>query len=100
MSDGRFIPRGAVFIRPVNRPHDDGLLTQLGCDVDDAGFAVADASGRTSVAGVWAAGNIVDPRLQVVTSAGVGSAAAIAINADLVRDDVERAVSARYEPGI
>jgi hypothetical protein len=34
----------------------------------------------------------VDPRFQVITSAGAGSAAAIAINADLVQDDVERAV--------
>ena len=42
--------------------------------------------------GVWAAGNVVDPRAQVITSAGAGSAAAIAINADLVQDDVERAL--------
>ena len=41
---------------------------------------------------VWAAGNVADPRAQVITSAGAGSAAAIAINADLVREDVERAM--------
>lgn len=90
--DGRLIPRTAVFIRPVNRPHADGLLTGLGCDVDEAGFAIVDATGRNSTVGVWAAGNVVDPRFQVITSAGAGSAAAIAINADLVQDDVERAV--------
>jgi thioredoxin reductase len=90
LSDGRVIPRAAVFVRPVNTPHADGLLTGLGCDVDDAGFAIVDASGQTSTAGVWAAGNVVDPRFQVITSAGGGSAAAIAINADLVREDVAR----------
>ncbi len=90
--DGRMIPRAAVFIRPVNRPHNDGLLTELGCDVDGAGFVVVDANGNTSAKGVWAAGNAVDPRFQVITSAGAGSAAAIAINADLVREDIERAV--------
>lgn len=90
LSDGRVIPRTAVFIRPVNAPHADGLLTGLGCEVDGAGFAIVDASGQTSTAGVWAAGNVVDPRFQVITSAGGGSAAAIAINADLVREDVER----------
>lgn len=90
LSDGRVIPRTAVFVRPVNAPHADGLLTGLGCEVDDAGFAIVDASGQTSTAGVWAAGNVVDPRFQVITSAGGGSAAAIAINADLVREDVER----------
>ena len=42
--------------------------------------------------GVWAAGNVVDPRAQVITAAGAGSAAAIAINADLVDDDVRNAV--------
>jgi hypothetical protein len=60
-----------------------------------ASFAIVDAFGRTSTVGVWAAGNVVDPRLQVITSAGAGSAAAIAINADLVQGDVERAMEAR-----
>jgi hypothetical protein len=45
-----------------------------------------------SVAGVWVAGNVVDPRAQVITAAGAGSAAAIALNADLVDDDVRHAV--------
>ena len=51
-----------------------------------------DATGRTTVAGVWAAGNVANPRAQVVTAAGEGSAVAIAINADLVDEDVQRAV--------
>jgi hypothetical protein len=41
---------------------------------------------------VWAAGNVVDPRAQVITAAGAASAAAIALNADLVEDDVRNAV--------
>jgi thioredoxin reductase len=92
LTDGKVIARSAVFIRPMNRPHADGLLAGLGCDLDEAGFAVVDASWSTSVAGVWAAGNVVDPRAQVITAAGAGSAAAIAINADLVQDDVLRAL--------
>jgi thioredoxin reductase len=93
--DGRMIPRAAVFIRPVNLPHADGVLAGLGCDLDEIGFPLVDPTGRTSVAGLWAAGNAVDPRLQVITSAGAGSAAAIAINADLVQDDVAGAVRNR-----
>jgi thioredoxin reductase len=42
---------------------------------------------------VWAAGNVTNPRAQVITAAGEGSAAAIAINADLVADDVRSAVT-------
>ena len=88
LSDGRVIARTAVFIRPVNLPHDDGLLARLACETNEAGFVEVDATGRTSAAGVWAAGNVTDPRIQVITAAGAGSAAAIAINADLVDDDI------------
>jgi thioredoxin reductase len=95
LTDGRVIARRAVFIRPENVPHADGLLTGLGCEVDQAGFVNVDATGRTSDPGVWAAGNVVDPRAQVITAAGAGSAAAIAINADLVEDDCEQAAEAR-----
>jgi thioredoxin reductase len=41
-----------------------GLLAGLGCEVDQAGFPTVDATGRTSVTGVWAAGNAVDPALK------------------------------------
>jgi thioredoxin reductase len=42
-----------------------------------------------------AAGNAADPRAQVITAAGQGSAAAIAINNDLVHDDVANALQVR-----
>ena len=94
LADGRVVQRAAVFVRPGNVPHNDGLVGALGCDTNDAGFMTVDATGRTSNPGVWAAGNVVDPRAQVITAAGAGSAAAIAINADLVEDDVQRALQA------
>jgi thioredoxin reductase len=93
LSDGRVIARTALFIRPMNAPNSIHLLTSLGCELDDGGFVVVDATGRTTATGVWAAGNVVDPRLQVISSAGAGSAAALGINADLVREDVEQAVA-------
>jgi thioredoxin reductase len=93
LTNGQVIARAAVFVRPVITPHPDDLLASLGCDLDAAGFAVVDGTGRTSVAGVWGAGNVIDPRAQVITAAGAGSAAAIAINADLVQDDIARAVT-------
>ena len=91
MSDGSVVPRDALFVPPHFVPNSD-LLVGLGCNVDRDGWAIADQTGRTSVPGVWAAGNVVDPRAQVITAAGAGSAAAIAINADLVEDDVRTAV--------
>jgi thioredoxin reductase len=94
LSDGRTFGRTAIFLRPRNAPHQDGLLAGLGCELDDSGFAVVDATGRTSTSGVWAAGNAVDPRAPVISAAGAGAAAAIAINADLVEDDIADAVEA------
>ena len=90
--DGRVVERVAVFVRPGIRPHADGLLEGLGCTFDDAGFVATDRTGRTSNSGVWAAGNVADPRAQVITAAGAGSAAAIAMNNDLVQADVDRAL--------
>jgi thioredoxin reductase len=75
----------ALFVRPRPVPG-DGLLTGLGA------VLIEERTGRTTVPGVWAAGNAVDPRAQVITAAGAGSAAAIDINADLVEQDVRDAL--------
>jgi thioredoxin reductase len=91
MQDGCVIPRDALFVPPRFIPKST-LLVDLGCEVDAEGWVAVDNTGRTSVPGVWAAGNVVDPRAQVITAAGAGSAAAIALNADLVEDDVRNAV--------
>jgi len=89
--DGREIARDALFVPPRFVPHHD-LLTSLGCALDADGWVSVDATGRSSVRGGWAAGNIVDPRAQLITAAGAGSAAAIALNADLADEDVRDAV--------
>lgn len=94
---GEVIARSAVFVRPRFVAHDD-LLASLGCAVSAHGWVAVDATGLTSVPGVWAAGNAVNPRAQVITAAGEGSAAAIAINNDLVEDDTSRAVESLRRP--
>ncbi|MER6502340.1 NAD(P)/FAD-dependent oxidoreductase [Streptomyces sp. NPDC001455] len=91
LADGRVVLRTAAFLFPRPVPHDE-LLTRLGCAKDDAGWVVTDRTGRTSVPGVWAVGNVADPRAQVVAAAGMGSTAAFAINTDLLDEDVDRAV--------
>lgn len=92
LTDGRTVPRAALFIRPALRAHHDGLGATLGCETLAGGLLRTGADGRTSVPGVWAAGNAANPRAQVITAAGEGSAVAIAINTELVRDDVDIAV--------
>jgi thioredoxin reductase len=91
LRDGLVVARSAVFVRPRFVPNSD-LMSGLGCEVNRDGWPLVDATGATSVPGVWIAGNAANPRAQVITAAGEGSAAAIAINNDLVDEDVRYAV--------
>jgi thioredoxin reductase len=93
LADGSVVHRDALFVPPRFVPNDEPLAG-LGCSTDDDGWVTTDTTGRTSVPGVWAAGNVVDPRAQVITAAGAGSAAAIGLNTDLVEEDVHDAVHA------
>ncbi|MFC0505298.1 NAD(P)/FAD-dependent oxidoreductase [Micromonospora costi] len=81
----RMVARAEVFanigIRPT--PHPAGS------------FIAADSTGRTSVTGVWVAGNSVDLSAQVGAAAADGARAAAHINADLVAEDTDRAVARR-----
>ncbi|MFN8082063.1 MAG: NAD(P)/FAD-dependent oxidoreductase [Kineosporiaceae bacterium] len=88
LASGETVTRSAVFVRPRFVPH-DSLLTGLGCATAAGGWVVVDPTGRTSTAG-----NVVNPRAQVITAAGEGSAAAIDINNDLVEDDISTALAA------
>jgi thioredoxin reductase len=96
LAEGAVVPRAAVFVAPRMVPH-DGLLAELGCTRDQDGWVTTDATGRTSVPGVWAAGNVASPRAQVISAAGMGSAAAIAINNDLVDEEATRAVTGQRQ---
>jgi thioredoxin reductase len=91
LASGDVVSRAAVFVRPRMVPSTD-LLQRVGCDLDDNGWPVIDANGRTSLPEVWVAGNAGNPRAQVITAAGEGSTAAIAINADLGVEDSARAL--------
>ena len=54
----------------------------------------ASPTGQTAVAGVWAAGNVVDISASVVNVVGAGYLAGAMINADLANDDTDHAVAA------
>ncbi|MEQ0559926.1 NAD(P)/FAD-dependent oxidoreductase [Amycolatopsis sp. NEAU-NG30] len=84
----RFVPRTALFLRTRTVPHDE-LLRALGYEEGST-----DATGRTNVPGVWAAGNVIDARATVIIAAAQGAAAAGALNHDLVAEDTQRAVDA------
>ncbi|MDH6196563.1 thioredoxin reductase [Mycobacterium frederiksbergense] len=97
LESGQLVPRDAVFVAPRFLPN-HALLLQIGCDVASSGLIATTGAGETSVPGVWAAGNVIDPRAQVITAAGQGSAAAIAINGYLLAQDVEDTLASEPHP--
>jgi thioredoxin reductase len=56
---------------------------------------LADPTGLTAAPGVWVAGNVGDVTAQVVVAAAQATAAATAINVDLVLEDAFRAAAGR-----
>jgi thioredoxin reductase len=97
LDDGAFVGCDALVVTPkmVARArflHDLGLLpvphpSGLGDHIP------VDATGRTDVAGVWAAGNVTDLAAQVGASAAAGAFAAAQINADLAVEETAEAVA-------
>ncbi len=100
LGGGEIVARTTIFVGPRFVPRDD-LLTALGCATADNGWVAVDGAGRTSVDGVWAAGNVADSPAQVVGAAAAGSRAAIDINHHLLERDVRRAVAVSANlPGV
>jgi thioredoxin reductase len=86
---GELVPRTALFLAP-RFVANDALLAGLGCAAGEGGWVTVDSAGRTSVAGVWAAGNVTGTGVQVIGAAGAGSRAAIGLNTDLLEEDLRR----------
>ena len=98
MGDGEVVARRAVAVMPrfVARAE---MLAGLGLDTILHPLGVgehveADVTGLTAVPGVWVAGNVADLMAQVIGAAEAGVRAGAAINADLVAEDTDRAVTA------
>ncbi len=91
-ADGREVPASVVYCTPPVTPADD-LLTELGAASTTSVFGPlveVDTHGATSVPGLWAAGNAVDPTAQLVHAAADGYRAAQAIAGNLAVDDLRR----------
>jgi thioredoxin reductase len=93
--DGRIVELDAIFtvsrLIPLDTP-----LRQLDAERSEhpwGSFATVDRSGKTSINGVWAAGNVVNAMANVAVSMGDAALAAGAINHALVLDDINRALA-------
>ncbi|MFJ7176374.1 NAD(P)/FAD-dependent oxidoreductase [Streptomyces massasporeus] len=93
LADGTEHARSVLFLAPRAVPQ-TGLLEGLGAELLDTPFGaypVVDATGLTSVPGVWAAGNAIGFAEQVVHAASGGYRAASAIVGDLLMTDLDAA---------
>ncbi|MFJ1826167.1 NAD(P)/FAD-dependent oxidoreductase [Streptomyces sp. NPDC087532] len=92
LGDGRVVGRQAVYHRAPTRQHSD-LAAQLGCAILPDGCVRVDEFQRTTVAGVYAAGDMArlealpDALTFVITGAADGARAAVWLDQELFRED-------------
>ena len=80
LDDGSVVSCGGLFVA-IDPRLDATILRQLGVELDPAsGWPTADQSGRTSVDGVWVAGNAASPMYTIADSAASGARAAMMLN--------------------
>ena len=91
LADGRRVPCRAVFCEP-GAEVDPVLSGVTGCSRDADGCLETDEAGRTGAERIWAVGNVADPSSQVVAAAGDAYRLAVALNAELLEEDVAAAV--------
>jgi thioredoxin reductase len=107
LASGRLIPLQALVVGPTFSAR-TGFLAGLGLSATPhpmgvGSYLATDDTGRvlsngTVVPGVWAAGNASDLMAQVVVSAAAGLGVAVMVNADLIAEELDRAVVAYREP--
>jgi thioredoxin reductase len=83
---GRKLPRQALFFNTDQHPRSP-LLAMLGCRFDESGGVVCDETGRTSVKGVYVAGDASRDVQLAIIAAAEGARAALAINKSLLTPD-------------
>ncbi len=92
MTDGRYVARDYLVVTTRMEAR-AGFLSSLGLEAVEHPMGVGthvpaiDPSGRTTVPGVWVAGNITDLMGQVITSAAAGLTAGAMINVDLLPEE-------------
>jgi thioredoxin reductase len=99
LADGMQLDADKVFFTIGQYPADD-LGVQLGCDRDDEGHIIVDQQCRTSVANVYAAGDIIPGPQLAITAAADGATAALSMHKSLVPESrtltpLERATTSR-----
>lgn len=85
-ADGSALSCKAMFIHPEAQ-HRTPFAEMLGCAVNEQNRVQVDVLGRTSVSGVYAAGDLANPMRSIAASVAQGAAAGAGINYDLIVED-------------
>jgi thioredoxin reductase len=97
LADGTIVDRAVVTVQSRAVARADFLtglgLTTIEHPMGMGTYVVADQTGKSSVPGVYLAGNVCDLGAQVGAAAAAGALAGARINADLVEEETEAAVS-------
>lgn len=80
--DGTLIPCTGIFFQPKLQTGSD-LPKIIGCEMTETETIVVDAQGRTSVPGVFSAGDAASELYQAITAASLGALTAVSINNEL-----------------
>jgi thioredoxin reductase len=85
LSDGRRVPCEALFVHPPQRQVE--LVRSLGIELDEDGYVRVDPMKReTSVAGIYASGDLTTRQQGAVLAAASGTQAAAMINLDVTME--------------
>jgi thioredoxin reductase len=83
-ADGEKRRFDALFVRPV-RHQRSNLPAKLGCAMTEVGIVEVDSTGQTSVPGVYAAGDMIEPMWQILPAASfTGARAGIGVSRALL----------------
>jgi thioredoxin reductase len=101
LSNGRTVGLQAIGVSSGMRANLEGLeaLGLATYDTPQGTFVNADDTGYTNVPGVWAAGNIMDPDLQISECASQGARVAITLNNELIFARADAALTAARKTG-
>jgi thioredoxin reductase len=83
LADGRQVPLTAFYVRPGMTQH-CLLPRELGCAYTEAGYLQVDGMQKTSVPGIYAAGDATTPMRVVSMAVAGGTMAGVVLNSDLL----------------
>lgn len=90
LEDGTVIACRGIFFKP-DLVTGSALPQALGCEITEAGMIVTDDFGKTTISGVYSAGDAASKLYQTIAAASMGALTAVAINNELNIETWKRA---------